>query len=190
MTTSPPARGSLTHEPDRFSDEAWDLLLAGQDVARRWRHEQLDVEHLLQVLFSDPAFRRWIAPLSVRPEDLLDRLEDVLAEQPVGRGDELFIGEDLEELLEAAERARQRWGSRLIDVPHVLLALGRDRRIGAELFAGLGLTADRLEAQLRQPVTPPSPNPRPADPPVSESHVRSAPTPGPGPSPMTSTSSS
>ena len=53
MTTSPPARGSLTHEPDRFSDEAWDLLLAGQDVARRWRHEQLDVEHLLQVLFSD-----------------------------------------------------------------------------------------------------------------------------------------
>ena len=99
MKTSPPARGSLTHEPDRFSDEAWDLLLAGQDVARRWRHEQLDVEHLLQVLFSDPAFRRWIAPLSVRPEDLLDRLEDVLAEQPAGRGDELFIGEDLEELL-------------------------------------------------------------------------------------------
>ena len=88
--------------------------------------------------------------------------EDVLAEQPAVRGDELFIGEDLEELLEAAERARQRWGSRLIDVPHVLLALGRDRRIGAELFAGLGLPADRLEAQLRQPVTPASPNPRPA----------------------------
>ena len=189
MTTSPPARGSLTHEPDRFSDEAWDLLLAGQDVARRWRHEQLDVEHLLQVLFSDPAFRRWIAPLSVRPEDLLDRLEDVLAEQPAGRGDELFIGEDLEELLEAAERARQRWGSRLIDVPHVLLALGRDPRIGAELFAGLGLPADRLEAQLRQPVMQPSPSPRPVDPPVSQGPVRSAPIPVPAPVPMAPTPS-
>ena len=34
---------SLTSEPDRFSDDAWELLLSGQDVARRWRHEDLDV---------------------------------------------------------------------------------------------------------------------------------------------------
>ena len=55
-----PVQGSLTHEPDRFSEEAWDLLLASQDVARRWRHSQMDVEHLMQVLFSDPTHRRWI----------------------------------------------------------------------------------------------------------------------------------
>jgi hypothetical protein len=55
MTGSPSFNGSLTHEPDRFSDAAWDLLLSAQDVARRWRHEQLDVEHLIQVLFTDPA---------------------------------------------------------------------------------------------------------------------------------------
>ena len=47
---------SLTSEPDRFSDEAWELLLAGQDLARRWRHGELDVEHLMQVLFSDRRF--------------------------------------------------------------------------------------------------------------------------------------
>ena len=47
---------SLTSEPDRFSDDAWELLLSGQDVARRWRHADLDVEHLLQVLFSDERY--------------------------------------------------------------------------------------------------------------------------------------
>ena len=109
-----PSQGSLTHEPDRFSDEAWDLLLDGQDLARRWRHGQLDVEHLIQVVFSDPACRIWIDPLPLRSEQLLDRLEDVLADQPSGRGDDLFIGEALEELLEDADRARQRAGSRLI----------------------------------------------------------------------------
>ena len=31
------SRGSLTAEPDRFSDAAWDLLLASQEQARRWR---------------------------------------------------------------------------------------------------------------------------------------------------------
>ena len=159
MREPAPIRGSLTQEPDRFSDEAWELLLSSQDVARRWRHAQLDVEHLIQVLFSDPSFRRWVSPLSVQPDALLDRLEDVLAQQPQERMEALFVGDDLEELLDAAERARQRWGSRLIDVPHVLIALGRDPRIGAELLEELGLPADRLEAELQRPA------PRPAQPP-------------------------
>ncbi len=153
MRDAVPSRGSLTHEPERFSNEAWDLLLAGQDVARRWRHGELDVEHLIQVLFSDEAYRRWVDPLSLDADALLDRLEDVLAEQPPGRGDELFIGEDLEELLEAGESARQRWGSRWIDVPHLLIAMGRDQRLGADLFETLGLPADRLEAALQRPVS-------------------------------------
>ena len=92
MTGAQANRGSLTQEPDRFSDAAWDLLLSGQDVARRWRHDQLDVEHLIQVLFTDPAFRRWVEPLPIRTDELLDRLEDVLAEQPSARVDDLFIG--------------------------------------------------------------------------------------------------
>ena len=76
MTSSPALNGSLTHEPDRFSDAAWDLLLSGQDVARRWRHEQLDVEHLIQVLFTDPSCRRLVERLPLPIDALLDRLED------------------------------------------------------------------------------------------------------------------
>ena len=159
MTESTSVQGSLTHEPDRFSDAAWDLLLASQDVARRWRHDQLDVEHLIQVLFSDRAYSRWVDALPIRADDLLDRLEDVLAEQPPARGDALYIGDDLEELLEAAEHARARWGSRLIDVPQLLMAMGRDPRVGAGLFEALGCPADRLEASLQRP---PSASPAPA----------------------------
>ena len=45
-------QGSLTTDPDRFSDEAWDLLIGAQDSARRWRHQNLDVEHLMQTLLQ------------------------------------------------------------------------------------------------------------------------------------------
>ena len=76
----PPA--SLTAEPERFSDQAWDLLLSSQDVARRWRHGDLDVEHLLQVLFADPRYQAEVAALSLPRDRLLDRLETFLAEQP------------------------------------------------------------------------------------------------------------
>ena len=150
MTSSPALNGSLTHEPDRFSDAAWDLLLSGQDVARRWRHEQLDVEHLIQVLFTDPSCRRLVERLPLPIDALLDRLEDVLADQPSGRSDELFIGDDLEQLLDSADAIRRRWNGDVIDLPEVLMAIGADPRIGADLFAGFGLSADALEQLIQR----------------------------------------
>ena len=147
-SVEPPA--SLTTEPDRFSDDAWDLLLSGQDLARRWRHGELDVEHLLQVLFSDRRYGDLVDFLRIDAEELLDRLEGFLADQPMARGDDLFIGEDLEDLLEESDRVRGIWGSRLIEVSHLVIAMGRDPRVGADLLGRFGLPADRLEAELRQ----------------------------------------
>ncbi len=158
----PPA--SLTVEPDRFSDDAWELLLCAQDSARRWRHGDLDVEHLIQALFADPRFQADVDPLALPRDLLLDHLEGFLAEQPMARADELFVGEDLETLLEAADRVRGLWGSRLIELSHVLIAIGRDQRIGADLLARFGLPADRLEAELRRPAptsVPSVPEPEP-----------------------------
>jgi ATP-dependent Clp protease ATP-binding subunit ClpA len=143
------APGSLTSAPDRFSEAAWELLLAGQDQARRWRHGQLDVEHLLQVLFQDPRYASWVEPLATDGERLLDQLEGFCAEQPSSSATELFIGDALEDLLEAADRCRASWGSRLLDIPHLLLALREEPRIGAALLDDQGLSEERLLRQLR-----------------------------------------
>ena len=143
-------QGSLTSDPDLFSDEAWDLLLSGQDVARRWRHGQLDVEHLLQVLFSDRRYSQWLELLPINADDVLDRLEIFLSDQPMARVEDLYVGDDLEELLDEADRSRARWGTRLIEVSHLLIAIGRDPRIGAALFEDLGLPGERLERELRR----------------------------------------
>ena len=186
---SPQPPASLTAEPERFSDQAWDLLLSAQDVARRWRHGDLDVEHLLQVLFADPRYQAEVAALSLPRDRLLDQLETFLAEQPTARGQDLFIGEDLERLLESADRVRGLWGSRLIDLSHLMIAIGRDPRIGEDLLSRFGLTSDRLEAELRRApdprsgaaIQPSSPAPSsqassaPAPPPASASAPPSAP---------------
>ena len=175
MTGSPSFNGSLTHEPDRFSDAAWDLLLSAQDVAGRWRHEQLDVEHLIQVLFTDPVSRPWVEGLPLVADELLDRLEDVLADQPSGRGTDLFIGEDLEQLLESADAVCRRWGVERIDVPQLLMAIGADPRLGAELFAGSGLSADRLEELLQAPSVATQPSQPSSSPPSPPPPLRSSP---------------
>ena len=147
-------QGSLTTDPDRFSDDSWNLLLASQDAARRWRHGHLDVEHLLQTLFTDRTYKDFVDTLPIHQSGLIDRLENFLADQPMSRGENLIIGEDLEELLENADQFRVRWGSKLIEVSHLLMAIGRDQRVGAPIFEELGLPSEKLEAELQRSPAP------------------------------------
>ena len=140
---------SLTVQPDRFSDAAWDLLLSAQEQARRWRHGDLDVEHLMQALFSDPRYGSWIDLLPLDTEGLLDQLDDFCAEQPSSSSRDLYVGEALEELLDSAERRRSATGARLIDIPQLLSALLNEPRLGGALLTQQGLSEDLLLRQQR-----------------------------------------
>ena len=174
---------SLTTVPDRFSDAGWDLLLASQDQARRWRHGEMNVEHLLQVLLNDERYAAWVDPLPLDASRLLDQLDDFCADQPTSSARDLFVGEDLELLLEEADRQRGQWGSRFIDVPHLLAALLDDRRIAGALLQQQGLTQEDLRRSVPRPAPaasspPPQPvvePPAPARPAPSRTVVEPAP---------------
>jgi len=157
---------SLTADPDRFSAAAWDLLIASQDMARRWRHGTMDVEHLLLTLFTDRRFATWAAPLPVEENRLLDRLEDFCSALPSQGEGELYIGDALEDLLEEADRRRQAWGAPLLEVPHLLLALLAEPRLAGRLLAEEGLSEDLLLRQWRPAAAPPGTTPPPAGPPA------------------------
>ncbi len=141
---------SLTSAPERFSDDAWNLLLNSEIEARKWRHQYLDVEHILQVLFTDESYRNLVNALPTNNSKLLDTLEDFLANIDLSTTEQLFIGEDLEILLDTANASRSRWGSKFIEISHILLALAKDKRIGAEIFEEFGLTSELLEGVLRK----------------------------------------
>ncbi len=148
--------GSLTTEPDSFSDEAWSLLLIAEQSAKRWRHQNLDVEHLIQVLFRNKKFHKYTNSLPVNYEELNEVLENFIAELPINSQSDLFIGEDLEILLETADDFRSRWGSNQIEISHILIAIGRDNRLGEDLFYQAGLPSEILEAELRRLPAPKS----------------------------------
>ena len=172
---------SLTSEPDRFSEDAWELLLASQDTARRWRHGAMDVEHLLQTLLLERRFGRWLDPLPLEPDRLLDQLESFCVDQPGSTGSELYIGDALEDLLEDGDRCRAAWGDPLLDVSHLLVALVRDPRIGASLLAAEGLSEDLLQRQFRPgslaSPAPPAPAPPQAPAPPPDAWIDAGPSP-------------
>jgi ATP-dependent Clp protease ATP-binding subunit ClpA len=149
MTRAPaPAPPSLTADPDRFSEDAWDLLLAGQDQARRWRHGAMDVEHLLLSLLQEPRFDRWGQRLGVPRDAALDQLETFCAAQPTASGSALYIGDALEDLLEQADACRALQGQALIDLSHLIEALATEPRIGIALLG----PAPAPPAREQQPV--------------------------------------
>lgn len=150
---------SLITQPERFSEEAWELLLASQAQAQAWRHRQMDVEHLLLALLETSAEETWRQRLRLNPAQLLPQLDEFCGEQPTEDSDALYLGPDLDQLLNDADRLAHRWGSSSIDLAHLLLALAEDERIGAALLAEQNLGPAEIMRRLRlQPVPPASIN--------------------------------
>ena len=146
---------SLITETDRFSDDAWDLLLAAQDRSRGWGHRDMDVEHLFQAMVEErPAERCW-RTLQLDPRVFAAPLEAFCADQPRDGEDTLYLGSALDTLLNQADLLARRWGEPLIDVPQLLLALAEDPRIGEPLCRAEGLGAAELIRRLRPAMAPP-----------------------------------
>ncbi len=142
-------RETLTSNPELFSDISWNLLLLGEETAKKWDHSEFNIEHIIHTLFSSSEFFAFIEKLSIDQDTVLDITEDFLEETPTNESDIFTIGEDLEILLDNANQVKLQWGSRLIEIPHLLIALGRDLRIGNYVFEESNLSIEKLEEELK-----------------------------------------
>jgi len=142
-------RETLTSSPELFSDISWNLLLLGEETAKKWDHSEFNIEHIIHTLFSSSEFFSFIEKLSIDQDTVLDITEDFLEETPTNESDIFTIGEDLEILLDNANQIKIQWGSKLIEIPHLLIALGRDLRIGNYVFEEGNLSMEKLEEELK-----------------------------------------
>jgi len=140
---------TLTSSPELFSDISWNLLLLGEETAKKWDHSEFNIEHIIHTLFSSSDFFTFIENLSIDQDTVLDITEDFLEETPTNESNIFTIGEDLEILLDTANQIKIQWGSRFIEIPHLLIALGRDLRIGSYVFQEGNLSIEKLEEELK-----------------------------------------
>ncbi len=142
-------RETLTSNPDLFSDISWNLLLLGEETAKKWDHSEFNIEHIIHTLFTSSEFFSFIEKLSVDQNIVLDITEEFLEETPINDSDIFTIGEELEILLDNANQIKTQWGSKLIEIPHLLIALGNDSRIGNYVFQEGYLSVEQLEEELK-----------------------------------------
>mgnify|MGYP000685390844 FL=1 len=142
-------RETLTSNPELFSDISWNLLLLGEETAKKWDHSEFNIEHIIHTLFTSSEFFSFIEKLSIDQNTVLDITEEFLEETPINDSDIFTIGEELEILLDNANQIKTQWGSNLIEIPHLLIALGSDSRIGNYVFQEGDLSVEQLEEELK-----------------------------------------
>jgi ATP-dependent Clp protease ATP-binding subunit ClpB len=138
-------------DPSKFTDKAWEAIVKSQDVARRFKNQQLEVEHMAIALLEQDGLA--IQILSRIPVDIppfKKQLEAFASRQPkVQTVDQLYLGRGLDVMLDNAEAARTGLQDEFIAVEHLLLALAEDERVGQRLLKTFNLDTAKLEGAIK-----------------------------------------
>ena len=139
-------------DPDKFTDTAWEAVTKSQDVVRAYKQQQLEVEHLIIALLEEPTSLA-TAILTRAEVDYVrfkQQLEAFTQRQPkVGKSDQLYLGRNLDLLLDKANEIRAKMKEEEISEGHIILAFADDERIGKRLFKSLNIDIAQVELGVK-----------------------------------------
>src|SRR5215469_13952222 len=142
---------------NRLTEKLQEAIRAAQSKTVRYRHQQMDVEHLIAALLEQEG---GLAPsilakaglpvesIARRLEAELDRMPKVSG--PSGPPDQVYVTSRLNKLLTAAEDEARNLKDDYISVEHVLLAALHAGGATEKIFKESGLTRERLMQALRE----------------------------------------
>ncbi len=139
-------------DPNKFTEKAWEAVVKSQDIARRYRQQQLEVEHLLLALLEQQDFgAKMLSQSGCDLAQCRQQIDTFARRQPqVNHSNgQLYLGRFLDLLLDRAEAQRLLWNDELISVEHFLLGLGEDERLGRRLLQTLGVTTEQLITAIK-----------------------------------------
>jgi ATP-dependent Clp protease ATP-binding subunit ClpB len=139
-------------DPDKFTDTAWEAVTKSQDVVRAYKQQQLEVEHLILALLEEPT--SLVTAILTRAEvdsiRFKQQLEAFTQRQPkVGKSDQLYLGRNLDLLLDKADEIRAKMREEEISEGHIILAFGDDERVGRRLFKSLNIDITQVELGVK-----------------------------------------
>ncbi len=139
-------------DPTKFTEQAWDAIVKSQEVARRYKNTNLEVEHILLALLEQ---EKGLAPrifqrATVDLESLQQQLESFTNRQPKqAYVEQLYLGRSLDVMLDKAEAARASWDDKFISVEHLLVGFGEDDRLGRKTLRAFNLDPQDLEVAIK-----------------------------------------
>jgi ATP-dependent Clp protease ATP-binding subunit ClpC len=116
---------------DRFTEQAQEVLAASQELVRKERHAQWDVEHVLLTLVRHPGglAQQILEQLKVDPEEVSRAVAEVLERTPKLGYDvvQIYTTPRIVRMLEAANAEAERLKDEYVGVEHLLIAIADER---------------------------------------------------------------
>ncbi len=114
---------------DKMTEGAQEVFREAQDLLSRYKHNQLDVEHIAYVLVSKEGVgRELLQAMGVKPEALAKDLDVVLKSKPSVAGPiggQIYITPRLDAVVSDAQMEADRLHDEFIGTDHLLLAISR-----------------------------------------------------------------
>jgi ATP-dependent Clp protease ATP-binding subunit ClpB len=138
-------------DENKFTKQAWNAIVESQEVARRFRNQNLEVEHVvLALLAKEGLATRIFGRANVDIPRLQQQLETFANRQAkVNVVDQLYLGRGLDVLLDRAEASRESWQDKYISVEHLLIGFAEDERVGRRCLRIFNLDPQDLEAHIK-----------------------------------------
>jgi ATP-dependent Clp protease ATP-binding subunit ClpC len=138
---------------DRFTEQAQEVMALSQELVRRYRHSQWDVEHVLLAMLQHEGglTGEILQELGVAKDGLTQQVEAVLDASPKMsyESPQLYGTPRMSKLLEAAQDEASRLKDEYIGVEHILLAIVAERDgQAAHLLRQAGVDQERVYAAL------------------------------------------
>ncbi|MEO0948866.1 MAG: Clp protease N-terminal domain-containing protein, partial [Cyanobacteria bacterium J06641_5] len=139
--------------PNQFTEKAWEALVRLPEIAKQNQHQSIETEHLLLSLLEQEGLAASIfnrANISI--QRLRDRATEFIDRQPkvANVGDSIYLGQNLDRLLDASEAFRKEFGDEYISVEHLVLAFAKDKRLGEALYREFNLNESKLRDIIKQ----------------------------------------
>jgi len=140
---------------ERFTEQAQEALAASQELVRRYRHSQWDVEHILLALLEQGSgiTHQILDELSIDVEEVKSRVDKTLRNYPQINyvGAQIYTTPRISQLMEDAAREAARLKDEFVSTEHLLIAIaGEGKGDASKILEELGITQEKIYQALRR----------------------------------------
>jgi len=141
--------------PERLTEQAQEVIAASQELVRRYRHNQWDVEHVLLALLEQErgVTREILQELRVDVELVKRKVEATLENFPkvAYEAGQIYATPRVAALLENAHREADRLKDEFVSTEHLLIAIaGETRGEAAAILAESGVNQEKIYQALQK----------------------------------------
>ncbi len=152
LYAQPKKKGAVCMNFQKFTQKSVEAINEAQSIAREYGNQELREEHVLSALVDskDGLIGGLISKITNNKEAFSKELINIISRFPKVSGGNMYISQELESVLDDAEKQAERMKDSYVSVEHIFLSmLDSPTNDMKELFKSFGITKDKFLSALK-----------------------------------------